>query len=288
MSVAGPSATNVPRNRRSMLSRTIFNLRRWSRAVISMSRPGRHKWQPIWARPSHLLIGAAFAIAALAVAMLLLDQMAITHQRQLPRWVIVTFETTGELGRSAWLLVPAAMALLLLAAIASPALGRTAHLVLVAAAVRVGFVFIAVGLPGLIVAVVKRMIGRERPYGMETGGPFNFSPFKWDVDYASLPSGHGTTAFAAAVAFGALYPRWRTPLWSLAVLVAVSRVAVSAHYPSDVLAGAVAGALGAFAVRNWFAALRLGFVVAPDGSVKPLPGPSFRRLKAALARAGSR
>jgi membrane-associated phospholipid phosphatase len=58
---------------------------------------------------------------------------------------------------------------------------------------------------------------------------------------------------------------------------------VSAHYPSDVLAGAIIGVLGALVVRNWFAVRRLAFVVMPDRSVRPLPGPSFRRLRA-LAR----
>jgi membrane-associated phospholipid phosphatase len=52
-----------------------------------------------------------------------------------------------------------------------------------------------------------------------------------------------------------------------------------AHYPSDVVAGAVVGALGALLVRDWFAARRLGFAIAADGSVSTLPGPSLARIK---------
>ena len=37
-------------------------------------------------------------------------------------------------------------------------------------------------------------------------------------------------------------------------------------------------------VRNWFAARRLGFSVAADGSVRAMPGPSFRRIIKAVAR----
>ena len=54
---------------------------------------------------------------------------------------------------------------------------------------------------------------------------------------------------------------------------------VVAHFPSDVLAAAVVGACGALLVRDWFAARRLGFRVAGDGSVHALTGPSFTRIK---------
>jgi hypothetical protein len=37
-------------------------------------------------------------------------------------------------------------------------------------------------------------------------------------------------------------------------------------------------------VRNWFADRRLGFSVATDGSVRAMPGPSFRRIIKAVAR----
>ena len=44
------------------------------------------------------------------------------------------------------------------------------------------------------------------------------------------------------VAYGTLWPRGRILLWIYALLIAASRVAVTAHYPSDVLAGALVGA----------------------------------------------
>ena len=42
-----------------------------------------------------------------------------------------------------------------------------------------------------------------------------FSPFTWRAAYASLPSGHATTAFSVLVAFGTLWPRARTILLDL-------------------------------------------------------------------------
>jgi undecaprenyl-diphosphatase len=56
---------------------------------------------------------------------------------------------------------------------------------------------------------------------------------------------------------------------------------VTAHFPSDVLAGAVAGTIGALLVREWFANRRLGFVVSGDGRIHAMAGPSFARLRRA-------
>jgi undecaprenyl-diphosphatase len=73
-------------------------------------------------------------------------------------------------------------------------------------------------------------------------------------------------------------------LWIYALLIAASRVAVTAHYPSDVLAGALVGVVGALLVRRWFALRGLGFSIAPDGIVQQKAGPSLQRVKA-VARA---
>jgi membrane-associated phospholipid phosphatase len=124
------------------------------------------------------------------------------------------------------------------------------------------------------------MIGRARP--MRSPGQFDFFPFDWQAKYASFPSGHSTTVFAAAFALAALFPRWRMGFWGAAIVLGLSRIFVGMHYPSDVIGGALAGTLGALAVRNWFAIMRLGFVVARDRSVKTLPGPSLRRISSAL------
>jgi undecaprenyl-diphosphatase len=68
-------------------------------------------------------------------------------------------------------------------------------------------------------------------------------------------------------------------MWTYALLIAVSRVVLTAHFPSDVIAGAVVGTAGALIVRDWFAARRLAFTLPPDGAVRPMPGPSFARIK---------
>ena len=67
---------------------------------------------------------------------------------------------------------------------------------------------------------------------------------------------------AAAVAIGAVWPRTRPVMWVYAVIIMASRVFVMAHHPSDVIAGALVGAVGAFLLRRWFAARRLVFCAA--------------------------
>jgi undecaprenyl-diphosphatase len=109
-------------------------------------------------------------------------------------------------------------------------------------------------------------------------------PWSWRHEYASLPSGHSTTAFAAAVAVAAVWPRARIPMLIYAAVIAASRVVITAHFISDVVAAAFVGAFGAVLVRNWFAARGLVFIPQADGSVRPKAGPSWRRMKSVAAR----
>jgi undecaprenyl-diphosphatase len=67
-------------------------------------------------------------------------------------------------------------------------------------------------------------------------------------------------------------------MWPYALGIAVSRVVVTAHFPSDVIAGAVVGVAGALLVREWFAARGLAFVLRTDGDIRPPPRPSWARI----------
>src|SRR4029078_3335572 len=97
--------------------------------------------------------------------------------------------------------------------------------------------------------------------------------------YASFPSGHAITGAALAFAVAALWPQARGAMIVYAVLIALSRLVLLAHHPSDVVAGALLGVIGAMAVRYWFAACRLGFAIERSGHIVALPGPSPARLK---------
>jgi undecaprenyl-diphosphatase len=150
------------------------------------------------------------------------------------------------------------------------------RLVLATVAVRLEFVFAAIALPGILTNIIKPIFGRGRPF---VGNADVYQPFDGRAAFASLPSGHATTAFSVLVAFGLLFPSWRPYLWIYAIVIALSRVAVLAHHPTDVLAGAVVGTLGTFVVATAFALGRRGLLVDGQGQIGAMAGPSWRRIK---------
>jgi undecaprenyl-diphosphatase len=245
---------------------------RWSFAATRAPR----------ARPPRLpLIGVAaivLTIAAIIASMFFLDVRASDWARHLPAWFADPFQVITKLGLAAWFLFPLGFILLCLAAVTSPALPRATQGVLAVLAARFGFLFAAIALPSLFVTIVKRLIGRARPFVGGHDDPFSYAPFIWRPAYASMPSGHATTAVAAAIAIGAVWPRTRWVMWLYALVIMFSRVVVIAHHPSDVIAGALVGAVGALLVRRWFAARGLAFGAS---DLRPAPGLSWQRLKTA-------
>lgn len=57
----------------------------------------------------------------------------------------------------------------------------------------------------------------------------------------SFPSSHAVNNFAAAVFFAKLFPKYKSVLYTTASLMALSRVIVGVHYPSDIVGGAIIG-----------------------------------------------
>ena len=183
-----------------------------------------------------------------------------------------------DFGKSAYVLWALA-GLLLVVAMAAPAFRGTARSLLLGVGTRLQFIFFAVLMPTLVGDVLKWIVGRGRPFVGGEGNVFNFRHFGGTEAFASFPSGHANTAFALAFAVSALWPQARPWMLVYAVAIALSRLVLLAHHPSDVVAGALVGVIGAMAVRYWFAARRLGFAIRQDGTIVPLPGPSLGQLK---------
>ncbi len=258
-----------------MLRRCANNLVASAKMLL---RPARiHPAKPWLWPPRKLIVAVAIALAVFLFGMYLIDAPAIIYARTLPRWVKEFFDWITDFGKSGWMLWPLGILFIALAALPRP--DGISQRVLAAVMVRVGFLFWAIALPGIATNILKHIIGRARPFVPGIADPTVFAPFTWPAAYASLPSGHATTAFSVLVAFGILWPRARTALLIYAVLICISRVVLTAHHPTDVLAGAVMGAAGTLLVARIFALHRLGFSVKPDGTLFVYPGPSFRRIK---------
>ena len=133
------------------------------------------------------------------------------------------------------------------------------------------------GLPGLVTAIVKRIIGRGRPV-IEAGAP-DFQLLAWlDWTYQSFPSGHATTGFALCFTVSFLAPRAFAWMLMLALLISMSRIVVGAHYATDIVGGAIIGTLGAYLVRNVFASRGWLFEARSDGAIALKPLDAIRDL----------
>jgi membrane-associated phospholipid phosphatase len=253
--------------------RVVGNVRAW---FETLGRAPRAAYVRSLSR-TEVRSGLVVAAIAIVLVMRYVDAPAMAWARTLPGWLVAPLQVFTDFGKSGWFLWPLGLLLLAIAALDRPELAQATRLVLAALVARLGFVFLAIAAPGLFVTTIKRLIGRARPM-VEGNHAIVFHPFAWNVEYASFPSGHATTAFTVVFAIGALWPAGRPLLWIYALAIAFSRVALNAHHPSDVLAGAVVAWIGVAMVRDVFASQRLVFTPAPHGVCRR-PGPSWRRIK---------
>lgn len=93
--------------------------------------------------------------------------------------------------------------------------------------------------------LVGRLYFRVRPFVKE-----GFTPLLQHRPSASFPSNHAACGFALAAAVWLLVPAVGAYLLLLAAVLAVSRVYVGLHYPSDVTIGAVLGSVIAILIEK--------------------------------------
>lgn len=107
------------------------------------------------------------------------------------------------------------------------------------------YVCISCAVAILIGEGLKIILARYRPVMLFESGAYGFHFFSTQWAFNSTPSGHTLRIFSIMTALSMLFPRGRILFLIIAVLVGISRIAVTAHYPSDVLFGAFIGVFSA-------------------------------------------
>jgi membrane-associated phospholipid phosphatase len=122
---------------------------------------------------------------------------------------------------------------------------------------------------GLLADCLKLCVARARPYSLDLATTTSTSTFHgWFPMFStgapdqSFPSAHAMTATGLAVALAFLYPRGRWLFALAAAAVMVQRVIVHAHFPTDVMTGAILGAIWARQCHR--AVMGRGFAVLED------------------------
>jgi len=93
-------------------------------------------------------------------------------------------------------------------------------------------------LSGVLTQIMKFSIGRSRPY--REVGPYNFAGPSVSSSMHSFPSGHCQAIFSIATVFADKY-NIGIFTYTLATLVAISRIYNNKHWASDVLMGSFLG-----------------------------------------------
>ena len=220
-----------------------------------------------------VLTTAVIAAILIATLMIWIDAWEIAQMPPRGTASLWPFRILTDFGKDTNVLSLTAV-LLLVVALVAPAMHGPSRRRLLAIGLRLQFVLLAVSVPLVVGELLKWIVGRGRPFVSGQANPFNFVPFAGTEAYFSLPSAHAITAFALAFAVAAIWPRMRGLMIAYALLIAFTRLVLLAHHPSDVVAGAAIGIIGAMCVRSWFAARGLGFAIGENGGISPAEVPS--------------
>lgn len=118
---------------------------------------------------------------------------------------------------------------------------------------RVALVASSLAVNGAASVLAKQHYKRDRPFVVD---PTIDPPVHRPSGNSSYPSGHASSAYAAARVIARMRPDLANEAYSLAQQVAVSRVYAGVHFPTDVVSGAMLGTAVAESVlrvarRSW-------------------------------------
>ncbi len=185
-------------------------------------------WSVAWAnRRKFLIVFAILGVSLLALHSLdhpIMDQLATWRTENVVQWAQL-ISLLGELH-----IAP----LIIVAGVWAWAEWRRNHQFRIPLIASV----LAMLTSGVLVLVLKKIIGRPRPH-LPVPDQFDWFHPTWN----SFPSGHAMHWSALIGALWILSPRLAIAATPLALIVMTARLLVPRHYPTDLLAGAVLGLL---------------------------------------------
>ena len=114
------------------------------------------------------------------------------------------------------------------------------------------FLSLSVAVSGVGADIIKYLAGRARPTIYFSEHLYGLNCFHYEYEWTSFPSGHSATAFSAAIVLTTLYPRWRFLFFFSGALIAFSRILLTQHYVSDVIAGSLLGIVSSILLYNLY------------------------------------
>lgn len=207
---------------------------------------------------------ALVTINLILIAFFLLDAPVGSYAAHTPNMLLPVGKAITDFGTSGWILFAAAILFFEALAVTRLAQGLKARFQAMLVSHIAIYIFVAVAGSGLLVNLLKRIIGRARPGLYEQWGFHGFNPFSGSR-FESFPSGHATTVGAFLMALALLAPRYRLFFLIMSLWLGFSRVIVGAHYPSDVIAGLSFGAWFSVIMAIAFSRYGLLFRQEPDG-----------------------
>ncbi|WP_128294200.1 phosphatase PAP2 family protein [Afifella aestuarii] len=238
----------------------------FSRLLNERQRDRRHP--PYRPTPIGFLNGVVLIGSVLVVLFILADPYLTLFQATMQPEVRDFLEFVTDIGKSDWMLIATGGFLIYQIFRDISVHGIRRRAAVVRASATATYLFVSVLAAGLIVVVLKYVIGRARPKLFDTEGLAAFHPFSFDPSWASFPSGHATNVAALGVALALLFPRARIVILTGAFWIAVSRLATRSHYPTDVVAGFLLGGAVAWLTARIFAERRLVFRLDAAGRIE--------------------
>jgi len=224
-------------------------------AMIAAAVPptARHRLLLLYANPRHrLALSAALTALAIVLSIAFVDRPVAEffHAQSATLHAVFTFITQFGVS-TGWLIGSALLWLGLRIASRRPRCAALAAR-LRAYSILALFFFLSIAVPGIVVDLLKALAGRARPKLLFVGDEYFFAWGGLRSDYWSFPSGHTACAVSVAAALSVIWPRGRPLFIGFAILIAASRIIITAHFLSDVIMATFLALVGVHWLRFVF------------------------------------